>query len=93
MSSKESIDLIEKYELIFNNTNHLIAILNDKFEHELVNEKAYFRALGYSKEDIISKTPRDFSHPDIIKRISEGIKRGLLKGEFVRKFKTFLNCE
>ncbi|MFX1311262.1 MAG: ATP-binding protein [Promethearchaeota archaeon] len=87
MSPKESIDLKEKYKLILDNTEDLIAILNDKFEHEFINEKAYLKVLGYSKEDIIGKRPRDFSHPEDIKRISRAIKNGLLKGKLLAEFR------
>ena len=87
MSSKESIDLKEKYELILDNTNDLIAILNHRFEHEFINEKAYLNVLGYSKEDIIAKRPRDFCHPDNIKKVSKAIKMGSLNGEILEEFR------
>jgi len=75
------------YREIFNNANDLIAILNDKFEHEFINQHAYLKVLGYSEDEIIGKRPRDLTHPDDIKRAANAIKRGLLKGETKDEFR------
>jgi len=77
----------EKYQLIVKNTNDLIAILNDKFEHEFINQNAYLKVLGYTEDEIIGKRPRDLTHPDDIKRVANAIKRGLLKGETKDEFR------
>ena len=87
MSSKDSFDAKEKYKLVLDNTNDLIAILNHNFEQEFINEKAYLNVLGYSVEDIIGKRPRDFTHPDDISRVSKAIKEGLLNGEIKEDFR------
>ena len=76
-----SIDLnfenIQK--LILENTNELIAILNDKFEHEYINKNAYYNVLGYTEDEILGKRPRDFAHPDDMAKIIQAIKHGLIK--------------
>lgn len=70
----------EKYKLILDNANDLITIINKKFIHEYLNEKAYFDLLGYSEEDIIGKTPLIPLHPDdqkkAIKILKDGFKFG-----------------
>ncbi|NVM35411.1 MAG: PAS domain-containing sensor histidine kinase [Candidatus Lokiarchaeota archaeon] len=78
----------KKFNLIANNTNDLIAILNKNFEHVFINENAYYSVLGYRKEEILGKRPRDFAHPDDIKRISKSMKRGLLQGELSEEYRT-----
>ncbi|MFX0022614.1 MAG: PAS domain S-box protein [Candidatus Hermodarchaeota archaeon] len=96
-----AIDITEKYHLeedlketenrfnlIANNTNDLIAILNKDFEHIYINEKAYYSVLGYRKEEILGKRPRDFSHPDDLKRVSKSLKNGFLKGELLEEYRT-----
>ena len=54
----------EKYKMILDNANDLISIINEKFIHEYINEKAYFDLLGYTKDDIIGNTPLIPLHPD-----------------------------
>ena len=85
--TKDSIDLEEIFKLILDNTNDLIAILNSKFEHLFINENAYKNVLGYSKEDIIGKRPKDFRHPDDIKRAAQAIRKGLINGEITEEFR------
>ncbi|NVM38447.1 MAG: PAS domain S-box protein, partial [Candidatus Lokiarchaeota archaeon] len=75
----------EKYKLILDNATDLITIINENFEHEYVNEKTYFDLLGYSKEDIIGKTPFTPLHPNdtkiAIKTLRDGFKYGEGKNE------------
>ena len=59
----------EKYRLISENANDLIAILNDKYEYEYINEQAYLRILGYSKDQLIGKSVWELVHPEDIERI------------------------
>jgi len=77
----------KRFKLILDNSNDLIAILNKNFEHEFINEKAYFEVLGYRTDEIIGKRPRDFAHPEDIKRVSKAIKKGLLKGDVSEEFR------
>ncbi|MFW9877840.1 MAG: PAS domain S-box protein [Candidatus Thorarchaeota archaeon] len=54
----------EKYKLILDNAPDLITIINENLQHEFINEKAYNKLLGYSREDIIERTPLTRLHPD-----------------------------
>ncbi len=77
----------KKFNLIANNSNDLISILDQDFKHIYVNEKAYYSLLGYRKEEILGKKPRDFTHPDDLKKVSTSTKKGLLKGELSEEFR------
>ncbi|KKK45111.1 MAG: Signal transduction histidine kinase [Candidatus Lokiarchaeum sp. GC14_75] len=59
----------EKYRLISENANDLIAILNDKYEYEYINEQAYLRFLGYSNDQLIGKNVWELVHPEDVERI------------------------
>ncbi len=61
----------EIFQLILENTNDFIAIINEKFEYEYINEQTYLNKLGYLKDDLIGKMRIDLIHPDDIK---QGIK-------------------
>ncbi|MEE9377251.1 MAG: PAS domain S-box protein [Candidatus Lokiarchaeia archaeon] len=87
LKDEEQIISEKKYKLILDNSNDLIAILNKDFEHEYINESAYLNILGYSKEDIIGKRVRDFTHPDDILRSSKILKRNLIKGEILDEYR------
>ncbi|TET57633.1 MAG: PAS domain S-box protein, partial [Promethearchaeota archaeon] len=78
----------KKFNLIVNNVNDLIAILNQDFEHIFINENAYYSVLGYKKEEVLGKRPRDFAHPEDIKRVSQSMKRGFIRGELSEEFRT-----
>ncbi|MFW9825262.1 MAG: PAS domain S-box protein [Candidatus Thorarchaeota archaeon] len=71
----------EKFKLILDNANDLITIINDKFIHEYLNEKAYFELLGYSEEDIIGQTPLIPLHPDDQKKALDILKEGFKVGK------------
>jgi len=71
----------EKYKLILDNANDLITIINENFEHEYINEKAYFELLGYTKEEIIGKTPLTPLHPDDVKIATQTLRDGFKYGE------------
>ncbi|KKM17340.1 hypothetical protein LCGC14_1676750, partial [marine sediment metagenome] len=75
-------DFEVKFKLILDNSTDLIAFLNKKFVHEFINENAYLKVLGYSREDIIGKRATDFIHPEDMIRISKTLKKGFLKGKF-----------
>lgn len=71
----------EKYKLILENANDLITIISENLEHEYINQQAYFNLLGYSKEDIIGKTPLIPIHPDDQKKALKTLKDGFKHGE------------
>ena len=77
----------EIQNLILENTNELIAILNDKFEHEYINKTAYYNVLGYTENEVLGKKPRDFAHPDDMERVVNAIKHGLINGESTYEFR------
>ncbi|MFX1344057.1 MAG: PAS domain S-box protein [Promethearchaeota archaeon] len=59
----------EKYELISENANDLIAMLNDKYEYEYINENAYFNTLGYSKKELLGTKLFEIIHPKDVERL------------------------
>ncbi|MFX0003311.1 MAG: PAS domain S-box protein [Candidatus Hodarchaeota archaeon] len=71
----------DKFKLILDNANDLITIINEKFEHEYINEKAYKEVLGYSSEEIIGKTPLTPLHPEDAKLALKILKDGFKYGE------------
>jgi len=75
----------EKYRLITENANDLIAVLNSKFEHEYINENTYQRILGYNNKDLLGKTRHDIIHPDdyntALEILKDGFKEGKGRGE------------
>ncbi|MFX1243022.1 MAG: ATP-binding protein [Promethearchaeota archaeon] len=67
--AEKIIILTEKYQLITENANDLIALLNNNYEYEYINEKAYLSILGYSKLDLIGKKVWDLIHPEDIQHL------------------------
>ena len=57
----------KRYRLITENANDLIAVMNDKFEYEYINEEVHKRINGYSKEDVIGLSALEIIHPDDLK--------------------------
>ena len=81
----------EKYRLIMENANIMIAVMNDKFEYEYINENTHQHILGYLKEDLIGKNNLSLLHPDDRKvtllatsKISRKNK-GFSQGRFLHK--------
>ncbi|MHA1405041.1 MAG: PAS domain-containing protein, partial [Candidatus Helarchaeota archaeon] len=62
----------EKYRLISENANDLIAIFDEHGRYEYINEEIYLKILGYKSEDLIGKFGGDFIHPVQINRIKFG---------------------
>jgi PAS domain S-box-containing protein len=82
--SRDITDIIEsekKYEFMLENSNDLITIISENLKHEYINEAAYRNLLGYSKEDIIGKSPLTPIHPDDQNRAIKAFKDGFKKGE------------
>ena len=71
----------EKYRLITENANDFLAVLNEKFEYEFINEATYLRCLGYSNEDLLGKQNFDLVHPEDKESSLELLKDGFLSGE------------
>ncbi|MHA1650750.1 MAG: PAS domain S-box protein [Candidatus Helarchaeota archaeon] len=70
----------EKYRLIAQNANDLIAILDEKMTYEFVNN-AYLKILGYSSAELIGKPAIMIVHPDDQKSAIKHLLNGFRKGE------------
>ncbi len=70
----------ERYRLITENANDLIATLDDKFKFEYINENAYLNILGLSNKDLIGKLCLSFVHPDDLKHITKKLIKGFEVG-------------
>ncbi|MFX1313887.1 MAG: PAS domain S-box protein [Promethearchaeota archaeon] len=70
----------EKYQFITDNINDMISVFNDKFELLFINETQE-RISGFSKEEIIGKSPLEFLHPDDIKHAKLTLKNALKEGQ------------
>ncbi len=79
----------EKYRLTIENANDLIKVLNSKFEYEELNENIHKRVLGFSKEELLYKSPIAHVHPEDRKQssllLSKILRKG--KGSFQARFK------
>jgi PAS domain S-box-containing protein len=81
----------EKYRLISENAHDLIVILNEKLEAEYVNEQAYQKILGYSREDVIGKNRREYIHPDDYQNSVDILNEIFRKGEGTGEFRLINN--
>ncbi|MFX1420447.1 MAG: PAS domain S-box protein, partial [Promethearchaeota archaeon] len=70
----------EKYRLIYENANDLIKVLNNKFEYEDLNENIHKQILGFSKEELLKKSPINFVHPNDRKQSAILLSKILRKG-------------
>ncbi|MFX0041788.1 MAG: PAS domain S-box protein [Candidatus Hodarchaeota archaeon] len=73
----------EKYRLITENANDMIAIINQHYKLEFTNENTVKKILGYSADEILDKYILDFIHPDDIQKAINSFKEGAKKGENV----------
>jgi len=73
----------EKYRLISENANDLIAVINQKSKFEYINEKIHIKILGFSKDDFIGKSTSEFIHPDDINNTIKSFKKGFEYGELI----------
>lgn len=78
----------EKYRLITENANDLIAVLNEKFEYEFINENVYQNILGYGIEDLIGKVNLELIHPEDRKQTTIALSRILRKGKGSHQLRT-----
>jgi PAS domain S-box-containing protein len=77
----------EKYRIITENANDLIAVINEKFRFEYLNEEVHKRITGYSKEDLIGRSPLDNFHPDDIKEGIKAWRDGVTSGEGTTEYR------
>ncbi len=71
----------EKYRLISENANDMIAILNQKFEYEYINEEITAKIMGYKNEDVIGKSSLSLVHPDDVTKAAKNLKNVFESGE------------
>ncbi len=71
----------EKYRLITENVNDMIAILNDRIEYEYINEAAFRSVMGRDREDLISINALRWVHPDDRNKCITTFEQGWEKGE------------
>jgi PAS domain S-box-containing protein len=67
IKASDFVSLYEKYKFIFENTNDLIAILNEDFEIEFINEHVFKIVLGYTKGQLVGNFLFTLFHSDDIK--------------------------
>jgi PAS domain S-box-containing protein len=72
---------LEKYRLITENINDLIALTNDNFEHEYINEHVTSKLMGYNSNDLIGKSIFKLIHPSDLNYARKEIDRISEKGE------------
>ncbi len=82
----------EKYRLISENANDMIAILNYKFEYEYINMESYFNVLGFSNSDLLGKSVLRFIHPDDLDKKTKTLRKIFEIGEGSGEFR-FINKE
>ncbi len=63
----------EKYRLITENANDMLAVINESFEYEYINEP-FTKILGYFSEEFIGKNRIDILHPDDLDAVRKAMK-------------------
>ena len=71
----------ERYRLITENANDMIAILNNNFEYEYINEEVTKKIMGYTFKDVIGKSSLKFIHPADLRRSVRHLRKGFQTGE------------
>ena len=78
----------EKYRLISENSDDLIAVYNEDGKIEYINAETHSRILGYNPEVFIDKSFRDtLVHEDDKVFAATSVKKGLEKGEYYYQFR------
>lgn len=85
-TNSEALEQVIKYleELL---PSDMICILNRKFRYEYINEKAFIKSLGYTKKDLLGKSPRRIIHPEDLKKLAQALRRENNVGEFTQAFR------
>jgi PAS domain S-box-containing protein len=71
----------EKYRLISETAYDLIAVIDNKFKCEYINENALNQTLGYSNTDILGKPILELTHPHDIPNTAKALVKGFEQGE------------
>ena len=77
----------ERYRIISENANDLISVINEKFRFEYINEEVHKRITGYSKEDLIGKSPLNNIHPDDTNKTVKTWRDAVISGEGTTEFR------
>ncbi len=77
----------EKYRLITESANDMIAVINQNLIFEYINEETCKKILGYGKEDLINKPALQFVHSDDLRKALSGLNEGFKKGEGMEEIK------
>lgn len=85
--SQMNKDSMEFYKLIAENANDMIAVINENYKYEYINEKASYKIMGYKKEALIGKSPLEFIHPKDLKQVLTLLKKGFETGEATMEFR------
>ncbi|MHA1376924.1 MAG: PAS domain-containing sensor histidine kinase [Candidatus Helarchaeota archaeon] len=70
-----------RYRLITENANDLIAILDESLKFEYINENSYKKILGYTYDDLVGKSAITFIHPKDLETAVTNFKKGFEEGE------------
>jgi len=73
----------QRYRLIAENVNDLIAILNEEHRYEYINEGIHNQQRGTSNELMIGTSPLDIVHPDEVEMNRKSFRKTLREGEGV----------
>ncbi len=71
----------EKYRLITENVNDMIAVLNDRIEYEYINEAAFRSIMGRGNDELISANALRWVHPDDRDKCINAFEAGWEQGE------------
>ena len=70
----------ERYRLISENANDMIAVITEDLKLEYTNSKPLKRILGYNIEEILGKNLVKFIHPEDIQLALDALRKGTKKG-------------
>ena len=73
----------QRYRLITENVNDMVAILNEEQRYEYINEGIHNQLRGTSNELLIGTSPLDIVHPDEVEMNKKSFKKTLKEGEGV----------
>jgi PAS domain S-box-containing protein len=73
----------QRYRLIAENVNDMIAILNEDQIYEYINEGIHNQQRGTSNEQLIGTSPLDIVHPDEVEMNRKSFRKTLREGEGV----------
>jgi two-component system sporulation sensor kinase A len=74
-------DSEEKYRIITENVNDMIAVLNSEIEYEFLNEIAFETVMGRTKDQLIGVSALRWVHPEDKNKCLNAFKQGWEQGE------------